>query len=76
MKSKERWSKAPVGYRTVLLVYGDGAVGALVNAGTAVYAVLLADDGNIGDLDGRLGANVLASSASNAIFNFYLSNQT
>ncbi len=63
-----------MGYR--LLVYGDGAVGALIDTGTAVYAVLLVNDRYIGDLDGRLGANVLARSASNAILGFYLCNQT
>jgi hypothetical protein len=76
MKSMEGWSGAPVVAGTYLLIQGDGTVGALINTGAAVYALLLVDDGNIGYLDGRLGANILASSASNAILGFYLYNHS
>lgn len=58
-----------------LLVYGDSAVGALVHAGAAVYTVLLGDNGYIGDLDGRLGTDVLTSSASNTLVSVDLCNQ-
>lgn len=62
-------------YRTVLLVDGDGVVGALVDAGPAIYAISLVDHCYIGDLDGRLGADILASSASNALVSVNLRNQ-
>jgi hypothetical protein len=58
-----------------LLVYGDGAVRALVNAGAAVNTILLVDNRDIGDLNGRLRTDVLASSASNTFVSVDLCNQ-
>jgi len=61
--------------QTVLLVHGDGVVGALVDAGPAIYTVRFIDHSYISDLDGRLGADILASSASNALVSVNLRNQ-
>jgi hypothetical protein len=63
MRNKEGGADAP--FEVCLL--DDGTVGALVDAGTAVYALAGVDHGHIVDLDGRLGANILTSSASNTI---------
>ena len=60
-----------MGFRTCL-INGYGVVRALVDAGTAIYAVLLVDDGNLGDLDASLWTDILASTASYALFGLYL----
>ena len=55
-----------------ILIDGDGVVRALVDASTTVHAVLLVDDGDLGDLYASLWADILASTASYALFGFYL----
>lgn len=54
------------------LINGDGVVRALVDASTAVYAVLLVDDSDLGYLDATLWADIFASTASYALFGLNL----
>ena len=60
-----------MGFATYL-IDDDRAVRALVHTSTAIYAVLLVDDGDLSNLDGSLWADILASTASYALFGLYL----
>ena len=55
------------------LIDGYCVVRAFVDAGSAVDAVLLVDDGDLCDLDASLWTDILASTASYALFGLNLS---